>query len=147
MEEFVSQHNLPRLTGNLGPIPKESSDQAQHDGAAESSSAQVVAGHPESSFTITPDHIPETVRRKLIRHLRQAPLLTECLSEVSQTDEEPGRRKKRQRALKSGKVRTADSTLMKIISWPHELMYNSGGEPVTYEQISIPNSCLDISQC
>ena len=52
-------------------------------------------------------------------------------------DEEPGRRKKRWSALKSGKIRTADSTVVKIISWPHELVYNSGGEPVIFKHISM----------
>ena len=64
--------------------------------------------------------------------------------------EKPDIRKKRRRALKYGKIRIADSTVVKGITWPHELMYNSGGEPVIYEHISMPQfvtgylSVLDI---
>ena len=50
MEEFMSQHNLPQ-----GPIPKGSSDQARHDGAAGSSSAWFATGFPGEQF----DHHPE----------------------------------------------------------------------------------------
>ena len=42
------------------------------------------------------------------------------------------------RALKSGRIRTADSTVLKRITWPYELMYNSGREPVVCEHKSIP---------
>ena len=64
----------------------------------------------------------------MTRHLRQAPLLIESLSDDSEMDEEPDRRKKRWSALKSSTIRTADSTVVKRITWPHELMYNSGGK-------------------
>ena len=110
-------HTLHHPMGNLGPIPKGSSEQARHDGTAGSSSTQVVAGHLESSLTIilreAEGHVPELVRRKMVRHLRQSPLLRESLSDDSEMAEEPDRGTKRRRALKSGKIRTADSTVVK----------------------------------
>ena len=121
MEEFVAQHNFPCLTVNQSLIPESSSH--HHDGAATSSRSWVAAGHLESSWTITPrdvyGYIPETVRKKLARCLRQALPLVESLTDNSDMDEEPDQRKKRQKALKSVKVRTADSAVVKIITWPH----------------------------
>ena len=98
-----------------------------------------MTGCLESSRTITPreaeGHVSETVRRKLARHVTQAPPVVKGFTDKSETDEELDRRKKRQKALKSGKVRIADSHVVKRITWPHELVYNSGGEPVMYELI------------
>ena len=143
MEEFVAQHTLPHLTGNQGPIPERRHDHTQHDGAATSSSAHVAAGCLEGSGTITPKdakgHIPEMVRRLWPDAPgRQAPLLVESFTDESEMDQKPDQRKKRQKGLKSGKVRTADSTVVKRITCPHELVYNSGGESVTYDPISMP---------
>ena len=80
------------------------------------------------------DIIPETARRELARCLMQAPLL-DISTDHSGTDQEPAHRRKKGMPLKSGKVRTADSTVIKRINWTHELVYTSGGEPVTYELI------------
>ena len=63
------------------------------------SSTRVEAGCLESSLTITSrkaeGHVPELVRRKMSRCLRQAYLLIESLSDDSEMDEEPDRRTKR----------------------------------------------------
>ena len=91
MEEFMSQHNLPHPMGNLEPIPDGSNDQARHEGAVGSSCTRVATGCLESSLTISPraaeGHVLEMVRRKMVRCLRQAPLLIENLSEDSEADE------------------------------------------------------------
>ena len=83
-------------------------------------STQIAAGHLEKSLTISPRGaeglVPETVRRKMAQSLRDAPLLIESLSDASEMDEEPDRRKKRCKALTSGKVRTVDSTVVKRIT-------------------------------
>ena len=72
--------------------------------------------------------IPETVRRKLARHLRRTPLLVvETCTDESETDGEPAPRRKKAKALKSGKIRTADLTVIKRIMWSHELVYTSRG--------------------
>ena len=78
------------------------------------------------------------VRRKLAQHHRRTPLLVKTCTDESEMDEEPAPRRKKAQALKSGKVRTVDSTVIKRIMWPHELVYTSRGEPVTYELISLP---------
>ena len=120
--------------GNQDPIPDSRSDHAQLDGDAMTSSVRVSAGRLESRVTITlriaKDHVPESVRRKLARCLRQALPLVESVTDDSEMDEEPDHGKKMKKALKSG-------TVIRRITWPHELIYISGGEAVTYELISI----------
>ena len=70
--------------GEPGTDSQGDSDKARHDGAVGSSSAQVAAGCMESSLTIMPreaeGHVSELVRRKMTRHLRQAPLRAMSLS-------------------------------------------------------------------
>ena len=52
--------------------------------------------------------------------------MVESFTDVSEMDEEPAQRKKRKKALKYGRVRTADSTVIKRITWPHDLIYYGG---------------------
>ena len=42
----------------------------------------------------------------------------------------------RKRGLKSGKIRTADTTVLHKIIWPYEVVYTSTG-PAEYEKMSI----------
>ena len=84
-----------------------------------------------------------TVRRKLARCLRQAPLLADISTDDSGTDQEPAHRRKKGRPLKSGSVRTADFIVIKRITWPHELVYALPGEPMTYELISMSQFVTD----
>ena len=140
MEEFMAQHNQPLITDNQGSIPEGCSDQALLDSAVGSNRSPVATGGLERSLTINlmeaQAHVPEMMRWRLTRHLRL--LLVESLSDESEMGEGPARGKKRRKALRSGKVRTADSIVVKRINWPHELMYTSGGKPAVYEQVSMP---------
>ena len=92
-----------------------SADHARLDGPTTTSSTCVAAGHLETSRTIAlrvaDDLVPETARRELARHLRQASLLADISTDESGTDQEPAHRRKKGKALKSGKVRTADGSL------------------------------------
>ena len=45
---------------------------------------------------------------------------------------------KQHRTIKSDKVCIADSTVIKQITWPHELMYTAGGQPAIYEELLLP---------
>ena len=40
--------------------------------------------------------------------------------------------------IKSGKVRTANTMVVRRITWPHKLVYTTGGHPAMYEQLSLP---------
>ena len=79
-------------------------------------SPRVAAGRMETSRTIAPmvadNHVPETPRRELARCLRQAPLLADIFTNDSGTNEELAHRRKKGEVLRSGKVRTADSTVI-----------------------------------
>ena len=52
-------------------------------------------------------------------------------------DEEPAtaQPRKHQKAV-SGKLRTADNTVVNQITWPHELIYTPAGQPAVYEYVS-----------
>ena len=43
----------------------------------------------------------------------------------------------RKRDLKSGKVQTADTTVLYKITWPHEVIYTCTGQPEEYDQLII----------
>ena len=123
IEEYMAQHSQHTLTENQGSIPERSSVHTCTDDSSTASSARDVAGCLDSSSTIAPrvtdELVPETVRRKLVWHLRRTPLLVESCTDESQMDEEPAPRGKKAKALKSGKIRTADWTVIKRIMWPH----------------------------
>ena len=38
----------------------------------------------------------------------------------------------------SSNVHTADSTIVKCITWPHELVYVAGSQPAVYEELTLP---------
>ena len=85
-----------------------------------------------------PTHVSEVVRQKLAHHLNQAYMLTESATEESYSEEEMSRQLKLRKTLKSVKVRTAKSTVVKSITWPHEHMYTSGWQLAIYEQLTMP---------
>ena len=52
----------------------------------------------------------------------------------SRSEEEEAPRK---RALKSGKVRRVDTTILCNITWPHEVIYTCTGQPAESHQLNI----------
>lgn len=82
-------------------------------------------------------HMSESVRCKLSHWLKQAPLLTESTIEEESDSEEMGVRQKFRKTIKSGKVRTADATIVKRITWPHKLIYTARGQPAVYDRLTI----------
>ena len=62
-----------------------------------------------------------------------------CYSEDdSDLEEEQAAPKKRRTAKKLSKVRTADTTVLKQIMWPHELVYDPRGRPAAHEDLPLP---------
>ena len=61
-------------------------------------------------------------------------------------EEELDSLKRRKTGIKLGKIRMADSTLLKRITWLHELMHQASGQPTVYEELTFPSSSLDIWQ-
>ena len=43
----------------------------------------------------------------------------------------------RRRGLKSGKVRTTDTLIIKRVKWPHEMVFTSQGQPPVYREMSL----------
>ena len=79
------------------------------------------------------------VREKVASHLRWALLLADCtIDEATCSDEDWELQKCFRTLMKSCKVCTADSTIVKHITWPHELVYIVGGQPAVYEEQSLP---------
>ena len=99
-------------------IVERSSVHAHHDDASSTSAtsgARAAAGCLDSGSTIAPrvtdDLVPKMVRRKLARCLRSTPLLVGSCTDESETDEEPPPRRRKAKTIKSGKTRTAYSTV------------------------------------
>ena len=83
--------------------------------------------------------VTKAMSEKVARQLRWVPLLTDCTTDGgSNAEEEVLVSCKRCSAIKSGMVQTADSTVVKQITWPHELMYAAGGQPGIYEELILP---------
>ena len=53
------------------------------------------------------------------------------------SDEEVNTHAPRKRALKFGKIQTADTTVLCKITWLNEFIYTYTGQPKEYEQMSI----------
>ena len=68
--------------------------------------------------------------------MRQLPILVSTTTEEGSSYEEmpPIIRKK---AIKSIKVRTADSIISKCITWFREVAYTAAGKPSFYDEISL----------
>ena len=45
--------------------------------------------------------------------------------------------KRRRIIIKSGKLCMADSTILKQIIWPNELVYRPGSKPAVYDELSL----------
>ena len=72
--------------------------------------------------------------------MRQLPALPATpRDEVSSTDDKdkPPLRHRR-RNIKSGMDRTGATTVLKKITWPHEVVYTSAGKPALYQDMTVP---------
>ena len=59
------------------------------------------------------------------------------LEDDSDSEEEQVLPKKRRIAIKSGKVHTTDTTVLKQIVWPHKLVYDLSGRPAAYDDLPL----------
>ena len=85
-----------------------------------------------------PQMVPETVRWKLANCPKGAPLFTKSATEEDTESEEEVLVQHKHKTIKLGKVCKADSTVVRRITWPHELIYTARGQPVVYEQLTLP---------
>ena len=68
--------------------------------------------------------------------MRQLTILVSTTTDVGSLsgEEQPTIRKL---AIKSSKVRTADSIISKCVTWLHEVVYSAVGKPAVYDVISM----------
>ena len=86
-----------------------------------------------------PPEMAQETHRQVARRLKRGPNMHNFYSDDdSDSEEEQGAQKKRRTAIKSGKVRTADTTVRKQILWPQELVYDPSGKPAAYDELPLP---------
>ena len=68
--------------------------------------------------------ISEMVQERVTKHLRKALILDMITTEQeSRSDDEAREPWQKRKALKSGKIWTANTMVVKQITWPHKLVY------------------------
>ena len=80
--------------------------------------------------------ISKVVRAKVASRMRGAPVM-DLATIDKESEEEPTPIPKR-KTLKLGKIRTADSSVLHKVVWPHKVVYTATGKPAEYDDISIP---------
>ena len=78
----------------------------------------------------------EEVRARVVNWLRATPALPVHRDEETASEDELEPYRRRKRALKSGKIRTVDTLVTGKITCPHEVVYNSQGQPDVYDDMS-----------
>ena len=76
---------------------------------------------------------------QLAHKMKLVPLLMESATEEEfDSEDDVLVHHKCHKTIKSGKVHTADSMVVKRIIRPHKFMYPAHGQPTMYEQLSLP---------
>ena len=74
----------------------------------------------------------------MVRRLKKTPKTpTYSSDEKSDSEEERVAWKRRKTTIKSGKLCTTNSTVLKQIVWHHELVYGPSGKPTIYDKLSL----------
>ena len=60
------------------------------------------------------------------------------IEEEPKSDKEARKPQRKRKALKSGKVQTANSMVVKKITWPHELVYKAEEKLTMYTELTFP---------
>ena len=82
--------------------------------------------------------ITDKVRVKVASHMRGAPVLQlPTMNDNSRSKEQVTTPAPRRRGLNSGMIHTADTTVFHKITWPHEVVYTSTGQPTEYKRMSV----------
>ena len=82
--------------------------------------------------------ITDKVRTKVASHMRSGPVLQlPITNEDSGSEEKATTPAPRKWVLKSGKIHTADTTVLCKITWPHKVVYTSTWQPTEYEKMNV----------
>ena len=131
-EEVLATHRSKETESNYPPVRsvRDDTDVVQPDWQPINMAECTEGQSPE---------LAQETRRQVARRLKRAPNMHMFYSdEDSDSEEEQAAPKKRRTAIKSGKVRTADTTVLKQILWPHELVYDPSGKPAAYDELPLP---------
>ena len=69
--------------------------------------------------------------------MHAAPILDLVTTDEESGSEEDPIPEPKRKTLKSGKHRTADSSVLHKVVWPHEVVYTAMGKPAEYGDIAI----------
>ena len=83
-----------------------------------------------------PRVVAEKVWTRIASRLRGASALFIQTDEETASEDDQVAPIYRKRGLKLGNLHTADTVVTKRITWPHEVIYTSQGEPAIYEELS-----------
>ena len=81
--------------------------------------------------------ISNAVQEKVASWMRGAPVLELAITDEDSRSEEGANPATKMRALKTGKLQTADTTILHKITWTHKVIYTCTGQPAEYDQLSI----------
>ena len=93
--------------------------------------------HKHIAATVVAD-ISEAVREKVVHRMQQVPTLDIDSTEEKSVSEEEITPRPKKRKLKSGKLRTANTTIVHKVTWPHELVYRVSGQSTLRPTIRSP---------
>ena len=93
---------------------------------------------PATTITAEPD---QTSIKKQVRIWVAQRMRASYPSLLAATDDEPDGKEEeqpqpRRTQITSGKLRTMDTTAVKHVLWPHELVFTPDGQPAVYDSIS-----------
>ena len=109
-----------------------------NDGTNRGATRRVVMTGPRHDDHETIHDIANKVWVRVASHLRGAPALDVPNTDVySGSKEEATTPAPRTKGLKSGKIHTGYTTVLLKITWPHEMVYTSAGQPTVYEKMSV----------
>ena len=128
-----AERKMSQETSDVGPGPMSASGSAQHQVTTHASHWTTLSLNARDDMTTvypvtnTTD-LSEAVREAVNKRMHQAPILTITTSEaISDSDAEPCEPQHNHHPLISGKIRTADSMVVRTLTWPHNLVYTVVG--------------------
>ena len=103
--------------------------------------SQQKVDNPQASPIISAaglDELAEEVRARVAKRAQQLPLFTPYSTDTSSDDEELRMTTCHTKLLKSGRLCTADTQVLRKVDWPHKFIYLTDGKAAEYEAMSVP---------
>ena len=81
--------------------------------------------------------VAKEVRTKVVQHLQGASTPYPLTDQGPASEDEEASHTNGRRGLKSGKVSTIDSVVVKRVQWSHEMVFTNQGQPPVYGELSM----------